>query len=114
MNIKFFCNANGTEPVRKWLKNLELIERREIGNDLQTVQLGWKKGVIGEPLVKSLGDGLFEVRTPLSNHKNARVLFCLHENFIVLLHAFMKKTQKTPSSELALARKRRKCVQDFG
>lgn len=55
-----------------------------------------------------MGNGLFEVRTNLGN-RIARVLFCLAEGRMVLLHGFIKKSQKTPRAELDLAldRKRR-------
>lgn len=55
-----------------------------------------------------MGDGLWEVRTNLQSNRIARVLFCLVKDRIVVLHGFIKKTQKTPVEELALARKRKK------
>ncbi len=81
-----------------------------IGNDLQTVQLGWQSGSVGEPLVKSLGAGLFEIRSILPSHHITRVFFCIYAQKIVLLHAFVKKTQQTPAKELELARKRQKLL----
>jgi phage-related protein len=59
------------------LKALGNDDRKAVGGDLQTVQLGWKIGRVGEPLVKSLGHGLFEVRTSLVSRRIARVLFCI-------------------------------------
>lgn len=108
--VKFFRNANGNEPVRDWLRELDRADRKKIGDDLQTIQLGWRKGLIKEPLVKSLSDGLFEVRTNLPSHRISRVFFCLFDDFIVLLHGFIKKTQQTPSQEMTIARKRQKLV----
>jgi phage-related protein len=58
-------------------------------------------------LVESLGDGLWEIRSRLEN-KTARVLFTFHENEIVLLHGFIKRTRKTPVQDLNLARKRKR------
>ena len=55
-----------------------------------------------------MGQGLWEVRTELPSQRIARVLLCLDEGILVALHAFIKKTRKTPDDELALARKRRK------
>ena len=53
-----------------------------------------------------LGDGLYEVRSSLSQNQIARVLFYIDANGrMVLLHGFIKKTQKTPPAELELARK---------
>jgi phage-related protein len=111
MSAYFYHTDADNEPVREWLKALDRVDRKVIGDDLQTVQLGWQAGLIGEPLVKSLGSGLFEVRTSLLNHRIARVFFCTYESRMVLLHAFIKKTRKTPEAELILARKRQKSLQ---
>jgi phage-related protein len=60
------------------------------------------------PLCRALGKGLWEVRSELTQGRIARVLFCTHDGRMVLLHAFIKKTQKTPASDLDLATKRKK------
>lgn len=93
-------NPSGKEPVRDWLKGLAPGERKIIGDDLRTVQYGWP---LGMPLVDSLGDGLWEVRSRLGN-RIARVLFMFHEGVIVLLHGFIKKDRRTPAPDLRLAR----------
>ncbi|WP_342760696.1 MULTISPECIES: type II toxin-antitoxin system RelE/ParE family toxin [Bradyrhizobium] len=59
-------------------------------------------------LCGALGKGLWEVRSELEGNRIARVLFCVHEGRMVLLHASIKKTQKIPQAELDLAQKRRK------
>jgi phage-related protein len=81
--------------------------RHAVGLDLQRVQYRWP---VGMPLVRPMGGGLFEVRTALANGTMARVLFCFHANELYALHAFIKKTQKTPDADLALARKRQKDI----
>ena len=58
------------------------------------------------PLVRSLGDGLWEVRSRLPT-RIARTIFAIEGHAIILLHAFIKKTQKTPSEDKALALQRR-------
>jgi phage-related protein len=60
------------------------------------------------PLCRAMGKGLWEVRSDLTGGRIARVLFCIHEGRMVLLHAFIKKTQKTPDTDLELAVKRKK------
>ena len=47
-------------------------------------------------------------RTELPSSRIARVLICLDEGVLVALHGFIKKMQKTPDDDLALARKRMK------
>ncbi len=101
--IHFYRSAGGTEPVRAWLKDLPAEEKRILGQDLKTVQFRWP---LGMPLVRGLGDGLWEVRSSLPS-RIARVLFMVAGTRIILLHAFVKKTQKTPTEDRALALKRR-------
>jgi phage-related protein len=60
------------------------------------------------PLVRSLGQELWEVRSSLLQGRIARVIFCVEKDCMVLLHGFMKKTQKTPHKEIALALRRKK------
>ena len=100
----FFRTEGGREPVREWLKELPYPEdRKRIGEDIKTVEFGWP---IGMPVCRSLRDGVFEVRTNLTHNRIARVLFYIDgENRMFLLHGFIKKTQKTPKEDLALARR---------
>jgi len=90
------------EPVRDWLKGLSPDDRKRIGEDIKTVEFGWP---IGMPVCKPLGDGIYEVRTSLAQNRIARVLFYIDKRGrMVLLHGFIKKTQKTPDEDLDLAR----------
>jgi len=91
--------------VREWLKSLDLADRKAIGEDIKDVEFSWP---IGMPLVRSLGNELWEVRSGLRHGRIARVLFCVAEEQMVLLHGFLKKTQKTPKQDLDLALKRMK------
>ncbi|NER23912.1 MAG: type II toxin-antitoxin system RelE/ParE family toxin [Symploca sp. SIO1C2] len=95
----FYKTEAGNEPVRDWLKSLGADERRAIGNNIRTLEYGWP---IGMPICKPLRRGLFEVRTNLQD-RIARVIFCIHENNILLLHGFIKKTEKISDSDLSLA-----------
>ena len=52
----------------------------------------------------------WEVRSNLDRGRIARVIFCVHDGQMVLLHGFMKKTQKTPKGDLDLATKRMKGI----
>jgi len=60
------------------------------------------------PLCRPLGKGLFEIRSDISDGRIARVVFAVVDERMVLLHGFVKKTRKTPKSDLALATKRLK------
>ena len=105
IQLIFFRTAAGNEPVREWLKELPEQDRRAVGQDLERVQHRWP---VGMPLARPLGKGLWEVRTSLPSRRIARVLFCFHEEVLVALHGFIKKTQKTPPPDLDLALQRTK------
>ena len=109
--VAFWRSATGVEPVREWLKSLEKGDRYEIGTAIKTVEFGWP---IGMPVCKPMGSGLWEVRTTLTKGRSVRVLFCVHEDQMILLHGFMKKTQKTPKHDLALARDRKGQIERGG
>jgi phage-related protein len=94
--------------VRQWLKSLEAQDRRNIGEDIKDIEFSWP---IGRPLVRSLGRELWEVRSSLPYGRIARVIFCVEKDCMVLLHGFLKKTQKTPKPEFDLALKRKKGTQ---
>jgi hypothetical protein len=106
LGARFFKTGAGSEPVRDWLKDLPVVERKTIGADIKTVQFGWP---LGMPLVAHLESGIWEVRTRLNN-RIARVLFVLDGDVMVLLHGFIKKEQKTPKQELDLAKERLKLL----
>jgi phage-related protein len=89
--------------VRDWLRELPSDERRIIGEDLKTLQFRWP---LGMPLVRSLGDGLWELRSRLPT-RISRCLFYVCDRRIILLHGFIKKSQKTPNEDKALALKRK-------
>lgn len=103
IDIVFFRTESGQEPVRDWLKSLSKVDKRVIGADLKTVQYGWP---IGIPVVRKLEAGLWEVRSRL-DRRIARILFTVTDGRMILLHGFIKKSQKTPADDLALARRRR-------
>lgn len=103
----FYQTEQGARPVRDFLLGLPRDDRRIIGNDVATVEYGWP---IGKPTCAPLGSGLWEVRSSLSTNRIARVIFTLHAGQMVLLHGFIKKTQKIPQADLELARKRMKEV----
>jgi phage-related protein len=102
---RFFVAASGKMPVREWLLDLDQDDRRVLGKDIQKVEFGWP---IGMPYCRPLGRGLWEVRSNISSGRIARVVFCLRDGDMVLLHGFVKKSQKTPQQDIDLALQRMK------
>jgi phage-related protein len=105
---RFYASASGRRPVREWLLDLTKEDRWVIGRDIQKVEFGWPMGM---PYCRPLTHGLLEVRSDLPGGCIARVIFCIVGNEMVLLHAFEKKTQKTPQRDIELALKRKKEIE---
>jgi len=105
ISLVFFRTDTGSEPVREWLLGLPKADRRIVGVGLKELEFGWP---IGMPLCRALGGGLFELRVSLRSRRIARVIVCVHEEELFALHGFIKKTQKTPSGDLKLARSRKR------
>jgi phage-related protein len=108
ISVVFYAAESGSEPVRDWLRALSKEDRIRTGEDIRTVELGWP---IGMPVCRPLGGGIYEVRSSLKG-RIARVLFAIEGQDMVLLHGFIKKTQRTPKQELDLARKRWKLFKE--
>lgn len=103
LSVRFFRTDAGNEPVREWLTDLPKEHKRLIGTDIKTVQFGWP---IGMPMVRKLDNAPWEVRTTLGD-TIARVIFTVVEAEMVLLHGFIKKSQKTPAIDLQTAKQRK-------
>ena len=94
LRVVFDREHGCSEPVRA-CAGMCRDERRKLGTDIKTV------------LVNSLKDGLWEIRTSCVRGE-ARVFCAIEDGSLVLLHAIIKKTRATPTSDLELARKRLK------
>ena len=104
LTVTFFRSDAGREPVKEWLRTLPKEDRKVIGEDIKLVQFRWP---LGMPLVRKLSSDLWKVRSRLEDGRISRVLFTVDRGEMALLHGFIKKTQKTPKNDLALAEKRR-------
>ncbi len=74
----FYRTPLGAEPVRDWIKSLPANDRKIIGADIQTVEFGWP---IGMPLCRSLGGGLWEVRSKITDGIARIIFFCTKRNW---------------------------------
>jgi len=107
-NIEFYKDKNGKEPIKEYIEKLR--EKAETSKDSRinfqkiTAHLDAleKYGTrIGEPVTKHLDSDIWELR-PLDN----RILYAYwKDNKFVLLHHFIKKTNKTPPRELEQAKR---------
>ncbi len=108
LTVRFYRSDTGSEPVRRWLKSLSVEQKKAIGEDIKTVQFGWP---LGMPLVEKLSPYLWEVRTKFPSGI-ARVLFTVDGDLMILLHGFIKKSQKIPKQELSTAKTRLRNYQE--
>ncbi len=107
--VKFYKSNSGNEPVKEWLHTLDREDKKTIGEDIKKVELGWP---IGMPLVckfKNLTK-IWEVRSDISDGCIARILFTVIDQYMVLLHGFIKKSESTPKVDKDKAVNRRKIV----
>ena len=102
---RFFESQTGRMPVREWLLSLSSTDRKTVGDDIRTAEFGWP---VGMPLCRSIKGrkGLWEIRSGFADGRIARVFFCIHDGSMVLLHGFVKKSQKTPDRDLEISAKR--------
>jgi len=102
--VNFFETAAGRQPVREFLLELTKENRKEVGGDIRVVQESFP---VGLPLVRKLKPDLWEIRSTIKDGIS-RVFFTFYEEKIILLHAIVKKTQKTPTREIDVAIERLK------
>ncbi len=108
LRVVFFRTDRGNDPVRDWLEGLGERDEMIIDTDITVVAENWPL-VLRTSLVKKLQgeEGLWEIRSRISAGKRvARVLFTVEAGEIILLHGFVKKSQRTPRKDLRIARGR--------
>ena len=106
MPILFYMTSSGRQPVMEFLESLLVSDRKEVMADIVTLRLSYPAA---PPLVKKIESGLWELRSRTQSGI-CRIFFTVDEGAIVLLHGFLKKTQKTPQKEIDTARKRLKSL----
>ena len=104
LTVNFYQTNFGNEPVREWLKDIPKEYKKTIGEDIMLVQFRWP---LGMPLVRKMEADLWEVRSKLKNGNISRVFFTVRDSKMILLHGFIKKSQKTPKTDIDLSRSRK-------
>lgn len=103
--IDFYRTADGGCPVREFLDGLEPKMRAKLLGSVALLEANGPQ--LREPYSKPLGDGIFEVRAKQGNNITRVLYFFFVGKHIILTNGFVKKTQKTPPSEITLAQKYR-------
>ncbi|MBO4439205.1 MAG: type II toxin-antitoxin system RelE/ParE family toxin [Spirochaetaceae bacterium] len=107
LQADFFKTENGNEPVRDFLTALSTEDKKSVGADIMAVEMSWP---VGYPKVRKMDSDLWEVRTSISDKRICRIFFTVGNKKMILLHAIIKKSQKTPLEDLELAKNRKKLV----
>ena len=103
--VDFFRDADGSKPVADFIRGLPVKLKAKVVADLHLLEEYGNNA--REPLSKFLEDGVFEVRSQAGNDI-ARVLYFFDENKVIIAtNGFVKKQDKTPTNEIALAKARR-------
>ncbi len=107
-HIVFYRDAQGNRPVREFLQNLDLKTQGRF--DWSIEQLRILNVHAREPLVKHLDGKIWELRRASDGNIYRVLYFFFTGRRIVLVHGFQKKTDKTPSREIEIAKRR---MEDF-
>lgn len=101
-SVEFYADADGDSSVLDWYESLDEKTKAKL---IWIFQLLETNGVeLGMPYIKPLGDKLYEIRADVNRNAFRVVYFLYTGRRFILLHGFQKKTQKTPTKELARAR----------
>jgi len=90
LRVIFYRSESGVEPVREWLKELRKEDRKAVGEDIKTAQVGWP---IGMPLIRKIEKDLWEVRSNITD-SIARAIFTVKKVTMVLLHGSSRNLKK--------------------
>lgn len=104
-DVEYYEKEDGTFPAEKFILSLDAKMQAKIFRELELLELFGNE--LREPHSKSLGDGIFEIRAKISTDITRVLYFFVINKKIILTNGFVKKTQKTPSSEIELAKKYR-------
>lgn len=103
--IEFYDKADGSEPAKEFILSLDKKMQAKV---LRTVALLREEGpFLRKPYSKALDDGIFEIRIKFGSDITRVLYFFVVGKKVILKNGFIKKTQKTPASEITLAKQYR-------
>ncbi len=104
-DVEFYEKSDGTYPAEEFILSQDIKMQTKLFRLLELLEL--KGNELREPYSKSLSDGIFEIRAIQGNNITRVLYFFVIGKKVVLTNGFVKKTQKTPENEIALAKKYR-------
>ena len=106
--VIYYTDANGNKQVKDFLSDVFNKNQLFFEQCISAIEKIKHRVYHKQPFSKALGDGLFEIRIRLKNDI-ARIIYAFAKGKqIILLHGFIKKTEKTPVRELEIAKQRLK------
>lgn len=104
--VEFYQKENGSMPVADFISSLDAKIKAKT---LRTIELLKNNGnELREPYSKNLEDGIYELRTKVGSDISRVLYFLFIGHRIILTNGFIKKTQKTPSTQIEMAKRYRK------
>lgn len=103
--VIFYDKPDGTEPAKQFMDELDDKMFAKLHRVIEILKVGGT--LVREPYSKHLKDGIFEIRAEYGSDITRVLYFFFTDKRIVLTHGFIKKTQKTPPSEIDRAKRYR-------
>lgn len=105
-DVEYYEKEDGTFPAEKFILSLDTKMQAKMFRELELLETFGNE--LREPHSKPLGDGIYEIRAKVASDITRVLYFFVVNKKIILTNGFVKKTQKTPDSEITLAKKYRK------
>lgn len=105
-DVEYYEKEDGTFPAEEFILSLDVKMRAKMFRELELLETFGNE--LREPHSKPLGDGIYEIRAKVASDITRVLYFFMVNKKIILTNGFVKKTQKTPDNEIALAKKYRR------
>ncbi|MFA5358552.1 MAG: type II toxin-antitoxin system RelE/ParE family toxin [Patescibacteria group bacterium] len=102
--VFYRARSNGYCPVLEYLNGLPINQRAKIVKYIDFLKIN--KGYLDEPYSRHIVGKIRELRIDFDRHRHRIFYFAFVDKKLVLLHAFLKRTKKTPRKEINIAIKR--------
>jgi len=100
--VKFYQDDRGNIPIIEYLEKIGKKEKAKILKYIEFLKMN--DGYLDEPYSKHIKGKIRELRVDFSKNKHRIFYFTFIKKTIILLHAFLKKTKKTPIKEIKKAK----------
>lgn len=103
--VEFYEKANGEQPAKEFMLSLDKKLRAKLADTVMILQDNGYE--LREPYSKHISEGIFELRAKQGSDITRVMYFFYVDRHIILTNGFIKKTQKTPQSEIEKAKRYR-------